>query len=142
MFIIPFGIPHLPPDSLRVQETAGATEPEHYYELDHYPVPTSSQPGREQHVDEQECDYIDHERRADDSQHQYELDLPPIPTSAANGNSDSNNCDQTESEDTIYYCKCVCACVCVRVRACVCVCAERGRRGEASLLREYHIHSW
>ncbi len=33
---------------------------EHYYELDHYRVPTSYQPGREQHVDEQEYDYIDH----------------------------------------------------------------------------------
>ncbi len=50
---------HLPPDSLRDQETAGATEPEHYYELDHYPVPTSPQPGREQQVHEQEYDYID-----------------------------------------------------------------------------------
>ncbi len=56
MFIIPFGIPHLPPDSLGEQETAGATEPD---ELDHYPVPTSPQPGREQCVDEQEYDYIE-----------------------------------------------------------------------------------
>ncbi len=76
MFIIPFGIPHLPPDSLREQETAGAREPEHYYELDNYPVHTSPQPGREQRVDEQEYDQID-EQRADDNQHQYELDLLP-----------------------------------------------------------------
>ncbi len=54
--IVHYGIPHLPPDSFREQETAGATEPD---ELDHYPVPTSPQPRREQCVDEQEYDYIE-----------------------------------------------------------------------------------
>ncbi len=103
-----------------------------YYELDNYPVHTSPQSGREQRVDEQEYDQID-EQRADDNQHQYELDLPPIPTSAANGNSDSNHCDQTESEDTIYNCECVCVCVCVCVRVqdkIKGLCAKRRKRRE------------
>ncbi len=50
----------LPPDSLREQETAGATEPEHYYELDQYPVPTSPQygTGNQQSMTDLEYDYI------------------------------------------------------------------------------------
>ncbi len=81
-------ISYLPPDSLKEQETAGTTE---YCELDHYPVHTSPQPGREQRVDEQEYEYIDCERRVDDRQHEYELDLAPVRTSAVNGNSSFNH---------------------------------------------------